>query len=186
MRTACEPLFWLSHSDQRMTEWKSCTSFSRYTLFHKPPGRACMDLRGGASGLGSETCQGAVSADFILFYFISFNFIFLFLFFPAPKRCPASAAPGPAISLLMCTPQSSSASKSDLADTDHFWLVFTPVAQLVNSRDSNFQQSSGDKYLGLVTLASRAEAARTVHFTSFVPLATTANVKSLLILTMQN
>lgn len=26
MRTAYEPLFWLSHGDQRMTEWKSCAS----------------------------------------------------------------------------------------------------------------------------------------------------------------
>lgn len=25
-RSACEPLFWLSHSDERMAEWRSCAS----------------------------------------------------------------------------------------------------------------------------------------------------------------
>lgn len=32
MRTAYEPLFCLSHGDQRVTEWKSCDSFTHCIL----------------------------------------------------------------------------------------------------------------------------------------------------------
>lgn len=68
MRAAYEPLFWLSHGDQRMTEWKSCASFTHCTLSHEPSGRFCRDPRGspkaGCSGQGSKTCEAAGSADF--------------------------------------------------------------------------------------------------------------------------
>jgi len=64
MRTACEPLFWLFHGDQSMTEWKSCASVTHCTLSHEPSGKACTDPGGLLPGLGSKTCQAAGSADF--------------------------------------------------------------------------------------------------------------------------
>lgn len=50
MRTACEPLFWLSHGDQRMTEWKGCASITHSTLSHEPSGRAWMHPREDSQG----------------------------------------------------------------------------------------------------------------------------------------
>lgn len=84
MRTACEPLFWLSHSDQKMTEWKSCASFTHCTLSREPSGRACVDPKGGSQGWEVKPAKLLVQLIFFFILFFSFNFYF----FPA---CSSSA-----------------------------------------------------------------------------------------------
>ena len=87
MRTACEPLFWLSHGDQRMTEWKSCASFTHCTLSHEPSGRACTDLRGGSQGWEVKPAKLLVQLIFKIFLFLFFSCLQQFCLKKMPGFC---------------------------------------------------------------------------------------------------
>lgn len=62
VRSACEPLFWLSHSDERMAEWRNCASPSTAPHPTSPLG-GLAQIHQGVPGLGSKTCKAAGIAD---------------------------------------------------------------------------------------------------------------------------
>lgn len=178
MGTACELLFCLSHVDQRMTEWKSYASFTHGTLSHEPSGRACTVPRGGSQGWGVKPATLPFS-QFFFFFLLETVLpaedarLLPLLDLPALCSCVRSLSP---VSL-----------KAGLAETYHFWLISTWIVQLVNLRGSNFQQRGGDKYLGLVALASGADAARTgSNLHPLLRHLLQPALKSLLLVTMQN